>query len=103
MYHPKPIRQVDAKTVSSEARRLGFSGPLAVDARWSLLQSLRDRGLNPRFTSVSVLVDKHGVIRWTHGGPRLHPKLGGRYAGAAAAWADLQRFLVSARRAEEDK
>jgi hypothetical protein len=70
---------------------------VAVDQGWKLLNALRKRGLPPRYTSVSVLVDKRGMIRWVHAGPLLHENSGGKHAKAAADLSELSRFLATER------
>lgn len=96
VYHPKPVRPVSDGAVTGAARRLGFTGPLFVDPEWNLLRSLQARGLPRRATSVSLLVDREGVIRWIHPGPRIHPDTDGRHRVAARGLADLETALGAA-------
>ena len=37
-----------------------------------------------RATSVSFLVDAHGVVRWAHPGPRVHRAVDARHEGPDA-------------------
>jgi thiol-disulfide isomerase/thioredoxin len=72
-YHPKPPRAVDDEAVLAAARRLGYGGPIAVDEDWSALDTAY-RSTGPRrATSVSLLVDGEGVIRFVHPGPVYFP------------------------------
>ena len=93
VYHPKPPRGVSDRKITAFADRLGFAGPIAVDERWTTLQRYWLEG-NPqrRFTSISFLIDRDGLIRWVHGGGEYHPS-----ADPEHARCDLEyRGLVSA-------
>ncbi|MGE3174533.1 MAG: endonuclease/exonuclease/phosphatase family protein [Planctomycetota bacterium] len=90
VFHPKGVRPDDA-ALAEYLRELGVQGPFAVDADWSVLQDILQRGELTSATSISVLVDRHGRIRWVHPGPRLcddpeHPE-------ARAALAELDDLL----------
>lgn len=71
VYHPKPPRPVNDDDVRIMARQRGFGGRVAVDEKWSALEhaylSTGDRAA----TSVTLLVDADGVIRFVHPGPVL--------------------------------
>lgn len=92
MYHPKPPRAVPDAAVAAHAERLGFRGPLAIDANWRKLADLQARGAPRRATSISVLVDRAGEIVWTHPGPRLHA--GSAHPEAARAYDELRALLA---------
>jgi hypothetical protein len=70
VYHPKGAPLGDA-AARDQARRLGFTGALAFDDGWAKYRELRERGGFHRATSISLLVDAGGVVRWVHPGPRL--------------------------------
>jgi hypothetical protein len=70
VYHPKGAGLGDV-AARDYARRLGFSGAIAFDDRWTKYVELRDRGRLGEATSISVLVDAEGVVRWVHPGPRI--------------------------------
>jgi hypothetical protein len=70
VYHPKGAPLSDA-AAREHARRMGFGGTLAFDDRWTKYRELRDRGGLRRATSISILVDATGTIRWVHPGPRI--------------------------------
>lgn len=93
MYHPKPVRKVGIDRVVAEARRLGFEGPVAQDPAWGLFRQLRARGVPGRATSISVLVDRKGIIRWVHPGPRIHPSDDPRHRAAAQSYEELRRTV----------
>jgi polyhydroxybutyrate depolymerase len=84
VYHPKGAALGDA-AARDYARGLGFTGAIAFDDRWAKYGELRDRGGLHRATSISVLVDADGVVRWVHPGPRIE-------AGSADL-AALEAFL----------
>jgi hypothetical protein len=91
VYHPKGRPLSDAAAVAY-ARGLGVTGAVAFDDRWAKYVELRDRGGLREATSVSLLVDSEGVVRWVHPGPRLHESSGG-HARAAADLAALDALL----------
>ncbi len=70
VYHPKGRKLTDA-AARDYVRRLGFAGALAFDDRWTKYSELRDRGGLRQATSISVLVDAEGIVRWVDPGPRL--------------------------------
>ena len=72
VYHPKGARLGDAQA-KAYAQRLGFDGTLAFDDAWTKYKELRDRGGLRPATSISVLVDADGIVRWVHPGPRIRP------------------------------
>ena len=73
VYHPKPPRAVTDRHVLDAARRLGYSGAVAVDLDWSELKKFYLSTGERRATSASFLVGADGVIRFVHPGPRLYP------------------------------
>lgn len=93
VYHPKPVRDVAPDEVRRQAQRLGVTGSLAVDPRWTEVQQLMRRGDLTSATSISVLVDQQGIVRWTHAGPRLHRSRNGRHPDAEAAYEELEQRI----------
>jgi len=90
VFHPKPRRHVSDAHVLAVAKRLGFSGPLAVDERWSTLERWWLDGHDDRnWTSVSFLVDQEGVVRWVHTGGEYHPSDDPKHARCALQFAGL--------------
>ena len=78
MYTPKPRpKPTTVKEVSGYAKAFGFRFPVAVDDEWGALRRLwLDRVPDSEYTSVSLLIDREGVLR--------HVQLGGLYAKDAA-------------------
>ena len=73
MYHPKPIgRSITASEIREAAEERGFGFPIAIDRGWSVLRRWWLDGGNRGATSVSFLIDRHGVIRHIHPGPAFH-------------------------------
>ena len=71
--HPKPPGEVDDSVVLAAAKRMGYGGAVALDLDWSELKKFYlDTGERPA-TSASFLVDRDGVIRLVHPGPRFYP------------------------------
>ena len=73
VYHPKPPRDVSDADIREAAKRMGYGGVIALDQDWSELKKFYlDTGDRPA-TSASFLVDREGVIRHVHPGPRFFP------------------------------
>ena len=85
VYHPKPPRAVPDELVSEAATRLGYGGPVAVDADWSALRAIwLDGDIPRRATSASFLLDAEGRVSFVHAGPELHPSDDQAHAACAA-------------------
>jgi thiol-disulfide isomerase/thioredoxin len=72
-YHPKPPRPVADKDVRAAARALGYDGAVAIDLDWSELKRFYLSKARREATSASFVVDRDGVIRFAHPGPRYFP------------------------------
>jgi peroxiredoxin len=67
-YHHKSPEPLTDEAVKQHARRLGLEFPIAIDPEWrTLKQWWLDRG-GERWTSVSFLLDRRGVVRHIHPG-----------------------------------
>jgi Redoxin len=95
VFHPKQPRAPGDAAVVAAAQALGFRGAIASDERWRVLESLRDRGALTAATSISVLVDATGVVRWVHAGPRLHPSASAEQADAERSFRELEQLLAA--------
>lgn len=74
VFHPKPPGAVDDDPVAKAAKRMGFGGRVAIDEDWSeLKRAYLDRSKTARATSVTLLVDREGVIRFVHPGTQFFP------------------------------
>ena len=93
VYHPKPPRAVKDQDVRKAAAAIGYAGPVALDLDWSELKKFYlDKGRR-NFTSASFLVDKDGVIRHAHPGPRFYPSDHPADASEDAAYAAMERAV----------
>lgn len=72
VYHPKPPRYLADETIRKAAEERSYHGALAVDRDWSEYRRAYSVK-RPSATSVSLLVDRDGVIRFVHPGPEFHP------------------------------
>lgn len=85
MYHHKDDGPFDPRVYEDTAKQYGFTFPVAFDPEWHTLQSwMRDKQghtVETGWTSVTFLLDKHGVVR------HVHP--GGQYVAGDASYAVL--------------
>jgi hypothetical protein len=73
VYHPKPPAAVRDRDAGKAAADLGYQGPVAVDADWSVLSRVYLDKHPEGATSVSFLLDQTGVVRYVHPGPEFGP------------------------------
>ena len=89
MYHHKEATAFDPAVYEDTARKYEFTFPIAFDPEWRTLQSwLRDAAgqpVEPGWTSVTFVLDKHGVIR------HVHP--GGSYVEGQPGHAELRSAI----------
>ena len=68
LYHHKSSEPLSLANVRKQSRKFGFEFPVAIDPDWKTLRRWwldeHDRG----WTSVTFLLDRHGVIRHVHPG-----------------------------------
>ncbi len=97
VFHPKPPRPVSDRHVLAVANRLRFSGPIAVDERWSTLERYWLDGHPERsWTSISFLIDREGIVRWVQGGGEYHPGNDARHAQCASRYRELETAIAAA-------
>ena len=84
-YHHKAASPLQPDDVVRYAKLFHFEFPVAIDPSWQTLKRWWLTGHNRAFTSVSFLIDRHGVIR------HIHP--GGKYVKGDAAYAKLQSMI----------
>ncbi|MDG1837372.1 MAG: TlpA disulfide reductase family protein [Phycisphaerales bacterium] len=73
VYHPKPPRPIDDAFIRGAAHSHGFRGEIAVDESWEVLRTAYLNTGQRAATSISILVDEDGIIRFVHPGPVLFP------------------------------
>lgn len=76
VFHPKPAGDWSVSRVQKAAARFNFAFPVALDGDWSTLKRWWLNGAERDYTSVSFIVDKHGVIRYVHPGGEFHESHG---------------------------
>jgi thiol-disulfide isomerase/thioredoxin len=73
VYHPKPPRDVRDEVILAAAAERGYHGAVAVDPKWTALKAAWLGDGRRAATSVSLLVDRKGVIRFVHPGVTYFP------------------------------
>ena len=73
MYHHKRPEPLEPGQVQQWSREFGFQFPVAIDREWRTLRTWWLDGHQRAFTSVTFLLDRHGVIRHIHPGGRMAP------------------------------
>jgi peroxiredoxin len=83
LYHHKSSIPLEIQQVKEYSTNLGFKFPLAIDSDWITLKKWwLDKNLKARWTSVSFLIDRKGIIRY------IHP--GGQYVKGDVGYATLK-------------
>jgi peroxiredoxin len=85
LYHHKRPEPLDPVAVEGWVRDFGFTFPVGIDEDWRTLKKWWLDGGSQRFTSVSFLIDKRGIVR------HIHP--GGSYAPDSADFAAMERWI----------
>ena len=67
-YHHKSSAPLEAQKVKTYAENLGFQFPVAIDVDWKTLEEWWLKNDAHKFTSVSFLLDRNGVVRHIHPG-----------------------------------
>src|SRR5260370_1177109 len=68
LHHPKSDETRDRAVVERAARQLGFRFPVGIDPDWKTANAYGVGTVFRQFTSVSILVDRAGTIRFVHDG-----------------------------------
>jgi peroxiredoxin len=71
MYHHKQVEPLAVDAVRGWAKDFRFQFPVAIDRDWRTLNRWWLGARKRDFTSVSFLIDRHGVIRHIHPGGRM--------------------------------
>ena len=72
LHHPKSDETRDRAVVERAARQLGFRFPVGIDPDWKTANAYGVGTVFREFTSVSILVDRAGTIRFVHDGGEFH-------------------------------
>jgi thiol-disulfide isomerase/thioredoxin len=104
LHHPKSEDSRDAAVVEETVRRLRMRFPVGLDDRWETVRAYSVGTQFQRFTSVSFLIDRSGIIRFVHDGGEFHSGGGPEHRDCNAAFgalrAAVERALEDAPRAE---
>ena len=95
VYHPKPPRAVKDGPILAAAKALDYAGAIAVDGDWSELKKFYLSTGDRPATSASFLVDRSGVIRLVHPGPRFYPSDDTADAREDADYRRIERAVAS--------
>lgn len=96
VFHPKPPREVSDRHIVALAKRLGYTGTIAVDREWATLGRYWLDGHDERsWTSVSFLIDRQGVIRWVQGGGEYHRSADPAHARCDFQYRELEETLAT--------
>lgn len=68
IYHHKSSAPPSRRHVARLIQRYGFRFPVAVDPQWQTLRRWWLKDSDRKWTSVSFLIDREGVIRYVHPG-----------------------------------
>ena len=68
IYHHKSDTPLTRRQVALQAKKFGFEFPVAIDADWKTLRHWWLAGNERRWTSVTFVLDRNGVIRHIHPG-----------------------------------
>jgi peroxiredoxin len=72
MYHHKEPTPFDPAVYETTAKQYGFTFPVAFDADWYTLESwlhdAKGNEVDTGFTSITFVLDRHGVVRHVHPG-----------------------------------
>jgi len=84
-YHHKSDEPLRLESVKKYAKKFGFKFPVAIDPDWRTLKEWWLNRGDRDWTSISFLIDRHGVIR------HVHP--GGQYVKGDKAYAELKAMI----------
>ena len=96
LHHPKSEKARDLGWVADKAEELGFDFPVGQDDRWATIRAYGVGTLFRRFTSVSFLIDRKGIIRFVHDGGEFHSGGGPGHEECNRAYEALQAAIETA-------
>ena len=91
-YHNKSAVELTQHEISNAAHERGYDGRIALDRNWKALNVAWPAKLRSA-TSVTLLLDARGTIRFAHPGPEFHRSTDPAHAECAADYADLERAI----------
>lgn len=93
IYHPKPPGSAAPANAVDIAKQLGYAGALAFDPDWMVLNRLYLRRNADSATSISLIVDRQGKVRYVHPGPVYHPTTDPQAAQIDRDYRDVRRVI----------
>lgn len=96
IHHPKSEAARDRKVVEAAARDLGFDFPVGTDDGWETVRAYGVGTAFKKFTSVSFLIDRRGIIRFVHDGGEYHAEAGPGHEECVAAHRALDAAIREA-------
>lgn len=96
LHHPKSESLRGSDRVAEGARSLGFTFPIGLDNDWKTIRAYGVGDVFHRFTSLSFLIDREGVIRFVHDGGEFHRGGGAEHETCHAAYEALIAAIESA-------
>jgi len=91
-YHNKSAVELTQHEIANAAHERGYDGRIALDRDWKALNVAWPAKIRSA-TSVTLLLDARGMIRFAHPGPEFHPSTEPEHAECAADFADLERAI----------
>lgn len=88
IYHHKADTPLTREHVAAQAKRLGFTFPIAIDRDWKTLHAWWLDRAERGWTSVTFLIDREGIIR------HIHP--GGAFFEGEPGYEALERAIRAA-------
>jgi peroxiredoxin len=101
VHHPKSPASRERAVVEAATRELGFAFPVATDPEWSTVRAYGVGTQFERFTSISILIDRRGRIRFIHPGGEFHASDDPRHSECAQAYHALTAAIERALDAKE--
>ena len=92
-YHNKSAIALTPLEIEEGARARGYDGRIALDRDWHALDVAWPAKWRSA-TSVTLLLDAHGVVRFAHPGPEFHRSTDAAHAECASDFADLERAVA---------
>ena len=93
LHHPKSEEALDPARVARAARGLGLDFPIGQDVEWTTVRAYGVGSHFERFTSVSFLIDRQGIIRFVHDGGEYHRGGGPDHRNCNAAYEALDAAI----------
>jgi len=96
IHHPKSPDAHDRKKAAQVARELGMRFPIAHDEDWKTLRAYGFGTHFQNYTSISILIDRDGVIRFVHDGGEFHRGGGADHRECNAAYEAVVQAIEKA-------